>query len=43
MKTIPGSKEYDPSYTIPKWERHFATPWATYLYENPAPVTLKGA
>ena len=20
MKTIPGSKEYDPSYTIPKWE-----------------------
>ncbi len=44
MKTVPGSEEYDPSYSIPKWEGlcHAWAP-ATYLYENPAPVTLKGA
>ncbi len=44
MKTLPQSEHYDKSFSIPEWEGlcHAWAP-ATYLYDNPAPVTVKGA
>lgn len=43
MRTVPGSREYDRNFEIPKWEGlcHAWAP-ATLLYEEPKPVTLKG-
>ncbi len=42
MKTIPGSKEYDPSFKIPSWEGicHAWSP-ASIAYEEPLPGLLK--
>lgn len=41
MSTIPGSREYDSSFTIPTWEGlcHGWAPGST-LFKNPKPVTV---
>lgn len=41
MRTVPGSRDYNPEYKIPSWEGlcHSWAP-ATLLFENPEPVTM---
>ncbi len=42
LKTVEGSREYDPDFQIPTWEGlcHGWAP-ATLLYKNPKPVSIK--
>ncbi len=43
LNTVPGTPNYSPNFTIPEWEGicHAWAP-ASFIYDNPSPVTLTG-